>query len=52
MKLSDLKNVRNLRILKELIILEKYVEISKTYKFLLDPNTYKESGSNLVFNVE
>jgi len=52
MKLSDLKNVRNLRILKELIILEKYVEISKTYNYLLDPKTYKESGSNLVFNIE
>ena len=52
MKLCDLRNVSNIRILRELISLEKYNEISNEYKFLLDHNQYKDSGANLVYNIE
>ena len=52
MEISDLKNVRNLKILKELIILEKYKELLGDYNFLLNPNTYKDSGKNLKYNIE
>jgi hypothetical protein len=52
MKLDDLNNVRKLKVLKELLMLEKYNEITTTYNYLLDSNEYSASGSNLKYNIE
>jgi hypothetical protein len=51
-KLNDLKNIRKLRILKELLALERYNEISLEYCYLLDPAGYHESGTNVVYNIK
>lgn len=53
MEICDLKNQRKLKILKELINLEKYDAIfSSKYYYLIDPKEYSESGSNVVYNIE
>lgn len=52
MNLSDLNNVRKLRVLKELLILEKYDEINDKYLMYKDPKSYSSSGKNVVYNIE
>lgn len=52
MELSHLNNVRKLRVLKELLILEKYNEINDKYLKFKDPWSYISSGKNVVYNIE
>ena len=52
MGITDLKNIRKLKVLKSLLILDKYDEIGWKYNHLIDPKSYSNSGANIIYNIE
>ena len=51
MEINDLNNVRKLRILKELLVLQKYDDINDKYLKYKEPQSYSSSGNNVVYNI-
>jgi len=52
MNVEDLKNVRKLKILKGLVSSENYELINNEFQYFMEPNSYRDSGHNIMYNIK